>query len=89
MADAYSFWSATNVVQILSEHTRVTGEYEEYLGLGQEAQCIHTKRQMLDKEKASRGADFGSKYTNNSRHFKGGLARPPLSMGTDCCNTYS
>ena len=37
LADVYSMWSATNVIQMLSEHTRDKQEYKKYLGLGQKA----------------------------------------------------
>ena len=34
MSDIYSVWSATNTVQMMSEHTRDPKEIKKYLGLG-------------------------------------------------------
>ena len=59
LADANSFWSATSVVQVFSEHTGDSVEYKEYLGIGQKAQFIYANRQELDKEREYMDTNLG------------------------------
>ena len=59
MSDIYSVWSATNTVQMMSEHTRDPKEMKRYLGLGQKARFWYGHRPKNDKEEACRDADLG------------------------------
>ena len=59
MADAYNIWSATNTVQMMSEHTRDVSEIKKYLSLGQKARFWYGHRPKNDKEAAYRDAHLG------------------------------
>ena len=59
MADVYSVWSATNTVQMISEHTRDISEMRKYLSLGQKARYWYGHRPKNDKESAYRDAHLG------------------------------
>ena len=59
MADTYSLWSATNIVQIMSAHTSDTKEMTKYLGFGQKAHFWYGHRPKHDKEDTYRDTDLG------------------------------
>ena len=59
MADVYNIWSATNTVQMISEHTRDISEIKKYLSLGQKARFWYGHRPKNDKEAAYRDAHLG------------------------------
>ena len=59
MSDIYSVWSATNIVHMMSEHTRDPKEMQKYLGLGQKARFWYGQRPKNDKEESYRDADLG------------------------------
>ena len=59
MADAYSIWSATTTVQLLSSHTRDAKEIAKYLGTGQKAKFWYAPRQKKEKEDSYTDSDLG------------------------------
>ena len=59
MADAYSIWSATTAIQLLSVHTRDTKEYRKYLGDGHKARFWYAPRPKKEKEETYVDSDLG------------------------------
>ena len=59
MSDVYSIWSATNTVQMMSEHTRDVAEIKKHLGLGQKARFWYGHLPKHEKEDAYRDMHLG------------------------------
>ena len=59
MSDAYSIWSATTTIQLLSVHTRDIKEYRKYLGTGQKARFWYAPRPKKEKEDTYVDSDLG------------------------------
>ena len=69
MSDVYTVWSATNTVQMMSEHIRDTTEMKKYLGLGQNARFWYGHRPKHDKEDAYRDANLGILIELHTHHI--------------------